>query len=78
MRKKLEDMAMLVYMMVALGQQTKNPRTKYGYMEVNDTTKVEPPIPKGLKLFSIDGVEVYALNKKNAIRKANKITSQNQ
>ena len=29
-------------------------------------------LPKGIKPFVIDGVEVYALNKKNAIRKAKK------
>jgi len=30
----------------------------------------QKPQPKNLKLFNIDGVEVWALNKKNAIRKA--------
>ena len=33
-----------------------------------------PPKPKG-KLFVIDGVEIYALNEKNAIRKFNNLVN---
>lgn len=38
-----------------------------------DITPKEPPKPKGLKQFHIDGVEVWAINQKNAERKAKNI-----
>ena len=38
-----------------------------------DTTPATPPIPKGLKMFEIDGMQVWAINEKNAIRKAKKM-----
>lgn len=34
-------------------------------------------IKKGVRLFNIDGIEVIAINEKNAIRKANKIKDEN-
>lgn len=37
----------------------------------------KPPRPNGLKLFNIDGNEVWAINEKNAIRKANKNGKEN-
>lgn len=33
----------------------------------------EPAKPKGLQRFVIDGKEVWAINRKNAIRKAKKL-----
>jgi hypothetical protein len=55
-------------------------------MHTNARTRIEPPTvaksidnvlrAKGLKLFNIDGVEVWAINEKNARRKAkNKIVN---
>jgi hypothetical protein len=40
-----------------------------------DTNREEPKkiIPKGHKRFMIDGIEIYALNLKNAQKKINKI-----
>lgn len=35
--------------------------------------KISKPIPKGCKEFDIDGIKVIAINRKNAVRKANKI-----
>lgn len=37
-----------------------------------DKPKKDPPIPKGLKPFKIEGKIVYAINEKNARRKAAK------
>lgn len=37
-----------------------------------DTPKKDPPIPKGLKPFKIEGKIVYAINEKNARKKAAK------
>jgi hypothetical protein len=37
-----------------------------------DVTPKEPVIQKGMKRFVIEGVEVYAINEKNAIKKYNK------
>ena len=46
-----------------------NKPTKY----IPSEKKVEKVIPKNHKLFSIEGVEIYALNYKNALRKYNKL-----
>lgn len=39
--------------------------------------KREPITPKGLKKFVIDGKDIYALNERNALRKANKNENRN-
>lgn len=45
--------------------------SRYTFDESNVTGKLRgAPTPKGLKRFVIDGEEVYAINEKNAIRKA--------
>lgn len=36
-----------------------------------EAERPKPPPPKGLKKFFINGQEVWAINEKNAIRKAN-------
>lgn len=38
-----------------------------------DVTPKKPIIQKGMKKFIIDGVEVYAINEKNAIKKLKKL-----
>ena len=42
-------------------------------LETIDVTPKELPIPKGHKKFVIDGKEIYALNYKNAKKKADKL-----
>ena len=37
-----------------------------------------PPTPKGMKWFDIDGVQVQAVTKKSAIKKAKKLSTTNQ
>jgi hypothetical protein len=37
-----------------------------------DVTPKEPVIQKGMRKFVIEGVEVYAINENNAIKKYNK------
>lgn len=37
-----------------------------------------PPTPKGMKCFDIDGLQVQAVTKKSAIKKAKKLITTNQ
>lgn len=39
----------------------------------NDIEPKTPPKPKNHKIFVIDGMEIWALNRKNAIKKFNKL-----
>ncbi len=39
--------------------------------------KKKPTIQKGQQLFEVNGVNIYALNQENAIRKYNNLTSKN-
>jgi hypothetical protein len=48
-----------------------NERNSIRPEDINVTPK-EPVIQKGMKRFVIEGVEVYAINEKNAIKKYNK------
>lgn len=49
---------------------TPKPRRSKEVKPIVKKSESELKISKGLKLFVIDGVEVYAMNEKNAIRKA--------
>lgn len=60
-------------MMMALATIAKEPERKRAASMPGQLRPLEPdviPRPKGLKLLNIDGVEVWAINEKNARRKA--------
>lgn len=53
------------------GSSTSNEKNPLRPEDI-DVTPKEPVIQKGMRKFVIEGVEVFAINEKNAIKKFNK------
>ena len=63
--------------MLALAAFANDDRPKVPKIANINPAPIEPPKPKGLKLFNVDGIEIWAINEKNARRKAGKVISVN-
>lgn len=68
---------MAALMFAALSESGSENKKPTGKPPKNTPRRPAPP-PKGLKMFDIDGVQVWAINEKNARRKAEKLTNKNQ
>lgn len=72
---KSMDLVLMAFALAAMNNTSLD--TTYGKkkkgVSLNSNPNPKPNMnPYGLKKFIIDGKEIYALNEKNAIRKANK------
>ena len=52
--------------------QYERPKNKIKPQDIS-VKRPTPPLPKGMKWFDIDGVQVQAVTKKSAIKKAKKL-----
>lgn len=75
MLRKTDMIAMIAGLVLATKDEINNIREdKISYQHFEPViTPAVPPIPKGHTLFVIEGVEIYALNHKNALKKYNKL-----
>lgn len=70
---KMKSMYMLA-MMAAMFEGGMSPHGSTSIRRPAKEPKPKKDIkPNGLKLFNIDGIEVWAINEKNARRKADKL-----
>ena len=72
------NLAQMAYLYSMMGSK------RYSYNNNNtttqdiDVTRPTPPTPKGMKDWYIDGYHVQAVTKKSAIKKVNKLKSEQQ
>lgn len=69
---KMKSLGLMYAMAAMMGGGLIADRSSVDASKVDGKPK-EPPKPNGLKKFNIDGVEVWAINEKNARRKAAKL-----
>lgn len=74
MYNSASKLAALASMMMAMGDVRGYPTDRLNDLRPEDIDTTYYSVPqKGMQRFVIEGVEIYALNKKNAIRKFNKL-----
>lgn len=73
MNNSASKLAALASMMVAMGGVGGYPSDRRNYTRPEDIDATPKSVlQKGMKKFVIEGVEIYAINEKNAIKKYNK------
>ena len=69
---KMKSLAALTIIAAMMGEGLTDGRSRLSPDDI-DTTPKEPPKPKGMNQYRFYGVEVWAINEKNARKKAAKL-----
>lgn len=67
---KMKSLGLMYAMAAMMGGDAFAHRSSHEPVEKKNRKPIVPPKPKGLRMFNVDGVEVWAINEKNARRKA--------